>query len=285
MTSQPTVSRLHPLSRACLPLPPFEMRQLVGPTDPAFFDNLAGAAVAPDIPPELYESVFDFGCGCGRLARQLMQQDPMPRRYLGIDLHRGMVEWCQRELTAVCPSFQFRHHDVFNPGFNPGGGKPMQARFPAADHSFKLMFAWSVFTHILEDQAGFYLGEARRILDPGGLLASTWFLFDRRYFPMLQHSQNALYINPADPTNAVIFDRAWLEAALAAHGLGIVHATPPAVRGYHWLLHIAPLASGRRTIPLPPDEAPFGHSAPPIIPTNPALIGLTDRAAAPSRAS
>lgn len=278
MTNHPMVSGLHPLSRARLPLPPFEMRQLVGPTDPAFFDNLAGAAIAPDIPPDLYESVFDFGCGCGRLARQLLQQDPMPRRYLGIDLHRGMIEWCQRELTAICPSFQFRHHDVFNSGFNPGAGKPMQARFPAADHSFNLIFSWSVFTHILEDQAGFYLGEARRVLHPTGLLVSTWFLFDRRYFPMLQHDQNALYINPTDPTNAVIFDRNWLETTLAANGLGIVHATPPAVRGYHWLLHIAPLVSDRPTIPLPPDQAPFGHFAPPVIPTDPAQIGLADAA-------
>lgn len=123
----------------------------------------------------------------------------------------------------------------------------MQARFPASDQSFKLVFAWSVFTHILEERAGFYLGEARRVLQADGLLVSTCFLFGRRYFPMLQHNQNALYINPADPTNAIIFDCAWLEAALAANGLSIAHATPPAVRGYHWLLHIAPLASGRHT--------------------------------------
>ncbi len=42
---------------------------------------------------------------------------------------------------------------------------------------------------------------------PDGLLRSTWFLCEKRYFPMMQDFQNALYINENDTTNAVIYDR------------------------------------------------------------------------------
>ena len=71
-----------------LPIPPLELRELVGPTDPALFDNPDGNLVVPGLAPEAFSSVLDFGCGCGRLARQLIQQHPQPEIYLGIDLHR-----------------------------------------------------------------------------------------------------------------------------------------------------------------------------------------------------
>src|ERR1035438_4553545 len=101
-----------------LPLPPFEMRQLIGLTDEAAFDNPTGTSVVPNIAVDYYNSVFDFGCGCGRIARKLLQQKPRPRRYLGIDLHAGMVNWCQQNLSPYDRAFEFQHHDIFNAGFN-----------------------------------------------------------------------------------------------------------------------------------------------------------------------
>jgi hypothetical protein len=50
-------------AQSTLPYPPPEMRALVGPTDPAAFDNPQGTLVYPYLPPEQYRSVFDFGCG------------------------------------------------------------------------------------------------------------------------------------------------------------------------------------------------------------------------------
>jgi len=102
-----------------LPFPPEEMRRLVGPTDPALFDNPGGGPVFPSIPAEAYDSVLDFGCGCGRLARQFIQQMPRPRAYLGIDAHRGMIQWCERNLAPHAAGFRFGHHGVWNQAFNP----------------------------------------------------------------------------------------------------------------------------------------------------------------------
>src|SRR5262249_22035036 len=147
------------------------------------------------IPLDQYETVFDFGCGCGRLARQLLQQVPCPRKYVGIDLHLGMIKWCQANLQTRTTGFEFVHHDVHEIGFNPGENKARMLPFPAQDKSFKLVVGWSVFTHLLEDQAGYYLKEVARILHPTGIFVSTWFLFDKRYFPMMQDFQNALFVN------------------------------------------------------------------------------------------
>ena len=62
--------------------------------------------------PERFDHVLDFGCGCGRLARQMLQQLPRPRRYTGSDLHAGMIRWCNTNLAPLAPGFTFLHHDV-----------------------------------------------------------------------------------------------------------------------------------------------------------------------------
>lgn len=255
-----------------LPLPPLEMRQLVGPTEERYFDNPGGGPVFPQLPVETCEAVLDFGCGCGRLARQLIQQRPRPRRYLGIDLHAGMIQWCQRNLQPHAPGFEFRHHDVFNRGLNPAGASAVQP-FPAGPGEFSLVLAWSVFTHVNQDQAEFYLREAARVLRPDGLLLATFFLFDKGEFPMMQPFQNALFINETDPSNAVIFDRAWLPATAAAAGLTVAAAEPPRIRGYQWLLQLRPARAGLEAVPLPVDEAPRGSLPPPLMPADAERLG------------
>ena len=110
------------ISLEALPYPPLEMRQLVGPTDLSAFDNPDGKLVFNYVEflqePAVYERVFDFGCGCGRIARQLMLQRPTPQRYVGIDLHAGMIRWCQRNLQPAGLPFTFLHHNVYNANFN-----------------------------------------------------------------------------------------------------------------------------------------------------------------------
>ena len=220
-----------------LPLPPLEFRHLVGPTDPAAFDAPSVNVQFEQLPPDLFASVFDFGCGCGRLARQMLLHGRIPLRYLGVDPHKGMIAWCRENISARAPHFQFRHHDVFQEFMNPDGTFE-SVPLPAADDSVTLFLAWSVFTHLLPLDAEYYLRELARVLQPDGVAVTTWFLFDKRDFPMMQEFQNALYISDFDPTNAVIFDRAWLEGTIAAAGLEIATRTEPAVRGHQWAMHL-----------------------------------------------
>jgi len=243
------------------------MRALVGPTESAAFDNPNGALVYPGL-PESTGDIFDFGCGCGRLARQFIQQRPQPRSYLGVDLHAGMVRWCAANLIAS--HFRFEHHDVFNAGFNPGA-RPQHANLPAGDECFDLVIAHSVFTYIVEDSALHYLSECSRILRPGGVLVSTWFLFDKRQFAMMQSFQNALYINVSDPTNAVIFDRAWLTAACHNVGLGALEVVPPTVQGFHWMITLRKVDEPV-LLDLPVDSAPSGSMPPPVPTYDPSTV-------------
>ncbi len=256
-----------------LPLPPLQMRQLVGPTDPTAFDQPVGQPVFATATNDQYDSVFDFGCGCGRIARKLALGAPRPKRYVGVDLHRGMVQWCNDNLATVLPGFEFHHLNVHNAAFNPDPSRPLVAPFPVDDQSVTLFIAWSVFTHIVESQVDHYLDELKRVLRPDGIAMITTFLFDKAAFPMMQDFQNALYINDVDPWNAVIFDTAWLIASLERRGLRIRAADAPEVYGFQWTLEVE---VGIGSISLPEDLAPVGRRAPPLVPAGAPAIGLAD---------
>lgn len=245
------------MATGTLPLPPLNFRQAVGPTDPADYENPTGAKLYHDLDDSLYESVLDFGCGCGRMARRLIQQQPRPQRYLGIDLHPEMVAWCEANLTPVAPEFTFVHHDVFHESYNPGPGKPRSRPLPASDESATLVIAHSVFTHILQEDVEHYLHELARIMRPGGAARATFYLFDKREFPMMEPHRNALYTDPFILADAVILDRDWLRRACERAGLAIVGVVLPEFRGYQWVLTLMRLGAGVEPVELAADIAPI----------------------------
>jgi SAM-dependent methyltransferase len=244
------------------PIPPLEYRQWVGPTDRLLYDNPTGSLVYPEFEPDRYESVFDFGCGCGRVARQLILQIPQPRRYVGIDVHPQLIAWCQENLQQAAPSFEFHHHDVFDSLVNPVEGKPDVLPFPVDDDSVTLFESLSIFTHIVERQLAYYLREAARVLRPDGEMNASFLLFEKADFPVLGDARNALYIDDSYPPAAVYYDRGWLQRMLLEVGLAVVRiAQAPEVRGYQWRLILAPARPSVTPMEIPRDEADRGMPA------------------------
>ncbi|TMQ34728.1 MAG: methyltransferase domain-containing protein [Planctomycetota bacterium] len=221
-----------------IPLPPLELRKIVGPTEPEDFDNPGGTPIYEEFgfPEASYEAVFDFGCGCGRLARQLLQQNPRPRRYVGIDVHQGMIDWCKRSLSPLDANFQFFHHDVYSPTAAAGNSMRLAEPFPAQDGGFSLVIAHSVFTHLFKRQTEYYLKEASRILRPSGRAFTTWFFFDNDSFPFFDQGPHCLFAGETDPTHAVIYDRGWFLNYARACGLRVVQTIPPRMAGHQWIV-------------------------------------------------
>lgn len=243
------------------PMPPLSLRRTVGVEDEAFFENPHGLlAFSDDVDRVSYAKVLDFGCGCGRIARQMMlQKAGLPERYVGLDLYRPSIEWCNQHLKPWAPQFEFRHLDAFNIGLNPGGKQqaPLEVEGP-----FTLINAHSVFTHILEPNLGFYFDQCMQLLAPGGVLRATWFLFDKERFPMMQSFQNCLYINPDDPTNATIYDIQLVQQLYRKAGLTMYKIYRPYIRGHQWLIY-ARRAPGQ-DVPFPEDDGPIGLARPPV---------------------
>ncbi len=193
------------------PFPPQEMRALVGSTDKTLFDNPTGGPVFPGMAPEDFPTILDFGCGCGRLARQFLQQQPRPERYVGLDLHAGMISVVQPRISPRWPPVSSSTTTTCSTApstrapTSPCIGRWSLAARPSRSSSRSRSSLIST-----QDQTEVYLSELAGTVGPTGTLLTSWFLFDKRDFPMMQETQNTLFINEHDVRNAVIYDWSWL---------------------------------------------------------------------------
>ena len=97
-------------------------------------------------------AVLDFGCGCGRTLRWLIERYPGVRWH-GVDVDAEAIAWCQANIPAasfIC-------------------GSPLPP-LPFADASLDMIYAISVFTHLNEDFQRAWIAELERVLTPGGML-------------------------------------------------------------------------------------------------------------------
>jgi cyclopropane fatty-acyl-phospholipid synthase-like methyltransferase len=106
----------------------------------------AGSAFTPG------QTVLDFGCGCGRTLRWLIERYPGVRWH-GVDVDAEAIAWCQANIPAasfIC-------------------GSPLPP-LPFADASLDMIYAISVFTHLNEGFQRAWIAELERVLKPGGML-------------------------------------------------------------------------------------------------------------------
>jgi SAM-dependent methyltransferase len=98
------------------------------------------------------QTVLDFGCGCGRIARWLGPEViEGGGQFLGSDLNPRLLSWCAQNLPGR----------YFTNGLQP----PLDL----ADGAVDLVYAYSVLTHLTEKVARAWLAEMARVVRPGGL--------------------------------------------------------------------------------------------------------------------
>jgi SAM-dependent methyltransferase len=101
------------------------------------------------------QGYLDFGCGWGRIGRFFLR-DFDAKDMVGVDIDPGMVAFCAQ---ANLPG---RFETIAN-------GQPL----PYADGHFRLITAYSVFTHLPPRLFRVWLAELLRVLAPGGQLVFT----------------------------------------------------------------------------------------------------------------
>jgi SAM-dependent methyltransferase len=149
------------------PYPPLPLANRVGSleaaADPyAYYDELglrARTRILEVLPADWSfeaKSVLDFGCGAGRTLRHFLAEAETAEVW-GCDIDGESVEWLEANLSPPL--------HVFRNGLEP----PL----PQPDESFDLIWAVSVFTHLVESWSSWLL-ELRRVLKPGGLLVATF---------------------------------------------------------------------------------------------------------------
>ena len=200
-----------------VPLPGEELQLGVGPeTGPEYLrvGRVVKEAVLEKtgVPPT--GSVLDIGCGSGRMARHFLDHIEPPGRYVGMDIQKSFIEWCNEHLGGANGAFEFHHQDIYNGSYNlEGETKASEYRFPFEDGSFDAIILYSVFTHLLPDDAANYMREISRLLKPGGRCYSTWYLLTR--------DEKVKYLLPNIKEGQVGFGFPHLTGLLKENGLGV----------------------------------------------------------------
>jgi ubiquinone/menaquinone biosynthesis C-methylase UbiE len=104
-------------------------------------------------------SLVDLGCGSGRLAKYLGLRFH-DLSYVGIDIVQALLDYAQKQ----CPAhFRFVKHQGVS--------------IPLESESTDVVVAFSVFTHLLQEETYLYMSEAKRVIVPGGKLIFSFLEF------------------------------------------------------------------------------------------------------------
>ncbi len=122
-----------------------------------FYEDRAVAELLADSELPTARTVFEFGCGTGRLASRMLELLPPTARYLGVDVSPVMVALATKRLAAWGDRAQVRLVD---------GSMPL----PAETGSAARIVCTYVFDLLDDDVAGAVLDEFERIVTREGLL-------------------------------------------------------------------------------------------------------------------
>ncbi len=119
--------------------------------------------------------ILDIGCGPGRLPIGLLRVI-VKANYTGIDVDQDSIAWGKYHIQQKHPSFRFQHLNIINERYNKNGiqlTKNFSFEFPA--NSFDIIYLYSVFSHMYEEDMRIYLSEFIRILKDNGKIFFTTF--------------------------------------------------------------------------------------------------------------
>jgi 2-polyprenyl-3-methyl-5-hydroxy-6-metoxy-1,4-benzoquinol methylase len=156
------------LEHGGVPIPPIRLRDMVRKGGILAEDFLIEGAQACEavldfarehgVLIEPSTRVYEFGVGCGRIARHLLVQRSC--RFWGSDVDEELISWCRQNLTLT--DGEGGTPEFFLNAYQPPLGQ--------ADGSFDFIYSISVLTHMAADSQKAWLHELHRVLAPGGHL-------------------------------------------------------------------------------------------------------------------
>ena len=178
--------------------------------------------------------VLDIGCGFGRLAIPLTHYLSAQGSYAGIDVMPDAIDDCRRRFEGSHDNFEFQHVNVHNGLYNHQAGVGAQGfRLPFEDNQFDLVFMFSVFSHMMPEDVAAYLAQVQRVLMPGGMLMTTFFILnDHARDAIARGTTRRSFSYPAagcfaddgdQPEVAVAYEQHRVEQLIQGSGLEYIH--------------------------------------------------------------
>jgi cyclopropane fatty-acyl-phospholipid synthase-like methyltransferase len=204
-----------------IPLPPPRMR-MGGVHFASDADFVAGGVrdvrLLADVAGLTRDSrLLDWGCGAGRLAIGIKQEWHHIADYHGVDVQKKLIRWATNHLADDHTRFTLvnQRNDRYNPDGNP------RRRIPADPGTVDVLYAYSVFSHMLTDDVAGYARAMAEALAPEGRIWLTAFVEDG-VPPCVENPPDYLALDWRGPLHCVRFDRDFFDGLLADAGLAVL---------------------------------------------------------------
>jgi SAM-dependent methyltransferase len=174
---------------------------------------------------DLSESdILDVGCGV-RFTQAIVNRQIPVRSYTGVDVHRPLIEYLQREVDD--PRFLFSCWDAHNAKYNPKGAKIAPESCLPIEGTFDIIWLFSVFTHLDPSDANAMLAILRRHIRPDGSMLFSAFLDDK-----IDSFEDR---RPDHPLSYPCYAERYLRELVMANGWNVSSVNPPSRE--HFIQH------------------------------------------------
>src|SRR6266545_6369049 len=115
------------------PLPPPELRELIGSLGPEAFDNPSSAPIWEDMSDAAWRVYLDFGADADAAPGACCCSSGRPSATSGSTSTAAWFTGASRISPPLAPGFEFHHDNVYAPGLNPDRSRPWGAPLPVED--------------------------------------------------------------------------------------------------------------------------------------------------------
>ena len=178
------------------------------------------------------DRVLDVGCGCGRIAIPLQKFLSESGSYVGFDLNKEYVDWCQQNIAEVDERFSFHYFDLLSESYNPTGTKsPVDFVFPKIG-SIDIAILSSVITHMYPSEIEQYVQNLSRVVKSNGrCIISALLMNEESKKSVREHTtifnfvhevgESCWTFNVEQPLDGISCEEKWLCDLFNKHGFVI----------------------------------------------------------------
>jgi cyclopropane fatty-acyl-phospholipid synthase-like methyltransferase len=165
--------------------------------------------------------ILEVGCTTGRTFIGLVQQVP-DIYYLGIDINRWNIEWCNKYLSKGNPNYNFHYFDLRHLMYNPNGTIELNEdfHFPYPSASFDVVYATGVLPNYITHEVRIIMNDFNRLLVPSGRLFITSFVEEN--VPQMEENPDQYLIKEYSyPRQVVRYERQFFDQLIREAGFRV----------------------------------------------------------------